>query len=199
MTLTLMLAAIVLAVFAITNLPAALGFSFRDFSSSVATMLERGLGPAQLIPGGLLLLVLVAAPLLLWGLWQEWTTSYTVDAEGLTYRTGAGVVLRYPWSAIRSVRTEDGDEAITNVYVQAGGERAIRNPLVRWLHRTAIGVDRIPIYAGVEERDELVARIVERAGLPMISGERTLDEAKSLRGNSAAALEQGRQGAANNS
>jgi hypothetical protein len=42
--------------------------------------------------------------------------------------------------------------------------------VLRWLHRQAFGRSRIPIYARVADRDELIAEIVARAGLRMGDG-----------------------------
>jgi len=41
----------------------------------------------------------------------------------------------------------------------------IRNPLLRFLHAQAYGRKKLPIYAGVTERDQLLAEIRQRAGL----------------------------------
>jgi hypothetical protein len=41
----------------------------------------------------------------------------------------------------------------------------VRNRLLRFLHAQAYGRTRLPIYAGVEDRDELLAEIRQRAGL----------------------------------
>jgi hypothetical protein len=165
MTLILIAAALLLAVFALLTLQTALGFRYLNFAATFGAALGAGFGVGQLIPAALLLLMLVAAPLLLWSLWEEWSTSYTVAADGLTYRTIGGISLHYPWSAIRTIRRGEGDEAIAELIVAPGADAQIRNPALRWLHRQAFGQDRVPIYPGVEARDQLVAQIVEYARL----------------------------------
>ena len=41
----------------------------------------------------------------------------------------------------------------------------IRNRLLRFLHAQAYGRTKLPIYAGLEDRDELLAAIGQHAGL----------------------------------
>jgi len=156
-TLILIIGAILLWIFALSVLRSTLGIGAQEFN-------PWELGAGKLIPAAVLITMLVAAPLLLWSLWEEWTTSYTVGDDGLTYRTVPGIALHYPWSAIRGLRQGDGDDAIAELIVQPDREQ-IRNPLLRWLHRQAFGANRVPIYADVEARDELVAEIFQRSGL----------------------------------
>lgn len=163
-TLILMIATVLIGGFALYTLQSTLGFRYLDFGPSVAAMLRRGLGPGELIPGGILLMMIIAAPLLLWSLWEEWSTSYSVSDEGLVYKTVPGIALRYPWSAIRTIRRRDEGEAIAEVVVTPGSA-VIHDPLLRWLHHQAFGANIVPIYPGVEARDELIGQIVERAGL----------------------------------
>lgn len=163
-TLILMLTAILLGGFALYTLQSTLGFRYLDFGPSVAAMLGRGLGPGELIPSGILLIMIISAPFLLWSLWEEWSTEYTVSPDGLRYSTVRGISLQYPWTAIRAVRRGEDNEAITEVVVDPRAA-SIRNPVLRWLHRQALGDTVVPIYAGVAERDALVAQIVEHAGL----------------------------------
>jgi hypothetical protein len=165
MTLLLMLAALLLIVFALYMLQGALGIRYSAFRSTLRAATTQGLGPAQLIPAGILLTMLVAAPLLLWSLWEEWSTSYTVADDGLTYRTTPGIALKYPWTAVKALRGADEDDAILELVVEPSPDARIRNPLQRWLHRQAFGRGRVPIYPGVAGRDELLAEIVERTGL----------------------------------
>ena len=170
LTLTLMAGAVLLWIFAVWMLPTTLGISYRDLSTTLGAAVQRGFGAAQLIPAGILIVMLVAAPLLLWSLWEEWSTSYTVGDDGLTYRTRAGIELHYPWTAIHEVRAGESEDSVVEVIVQPGVVRQIRNPLLRWLHRQAFGAHRVPIYADVEARDELLAEITRRSGLAPDAG-----------------------------
>jgi len=165
LTLMLMLAAVLLWIFAVTLLRTTLGLQYRHLFTSLSAALRSGPGVSQLIPAGIMLVFLVAAPLLLWGLWEEWNTSYTVADEGLTYRTTAGIVLHYPWAAISALRRGDRDQAVAKLLVQVDSSHQIQNPLLRWLHRQVIGMQYVPIYADVERRDELLDEIVQRSGL----------------------------------
>ncbi len=164
MILMLAVAALLLGVFAVSMLPSALGISYIH-PSTLGVVLRRGPSVGQLIPAALLLAMLIAAPLLLWSLWEEWSASYAVADDGLTFRTVAGIALYIPWSAVRDLRTPDADDAIAELAVDPQINAQIRNPAVGWLHRQAFGGDRIPIYPGVEARDELIGQIVARAGL----------------------------------
>lgn len=164
-TIILMLGAILLWVFAFWTLPSTLGIRYLDLASTLRAAIAGGLGPGRLIPAGILIMMLVAAPLLMWGLGEEWSTSYTVAEDGLTYRTVAGIALHYPWGAIRALRQDGADDTVADLIVQTDATGQIRNPILRWLHRQAIGARRVPIYADVESRDELVAEILQRSGL----------------------------------
>jgi hypothetical protein len=165
LTLTLMLAAVLLWIFAVALLRTTLGLQYRHLFTSLSVTLRGGLGVSQLIPAGIMVMLLVAAPLLLWGLWEEWNTSYTVGDDGLIYRTAAGIALHYPWTAIRGLRRGDKDQAVAKLLVLEDSTRQIHNPLLRWLHRQAVGTQYVPIYADIEHRDELLDEIVQRSGL----------------------------------
>jgi hypothetical protein len=43
--------------------------------------------------------------------------------------------------------------------------RQIRNPFLRFLHGQAYGRNKLPLYAGLQDRDELLAEIRRRASL----------------------------------
>ena len=43
--------------------------------------------------------------------------------------------------------------------------RQIRNPLLRFLHGQAYGRTKLPLYAGLQDRDELLSEIRQRASL----------------------------------
>lgn len=139
---------------------AALGIDYTDPGPTLRATLQDGLGVARLIPAGVLLALIVIAPLLLWSLRQELSSSYTLSDAGLTYRIAAGT-LHYPWTAIRGIALED-DETLGAVLVTPDILKHIGNPLSRWLYRQAFGVDRVPLYAGVESRDELVREITRQ-------------------------------------
>ena len=178
LTLTLMVAALFLWLFAFWTLRTTLNIRYLDLASSLSATLQAGLGAGQLIPAAILIVMLVASPLLLWGLWEEWGTTYTVGDAGLTYRTGAGITLHYPWTTNQELRGERSPDALAELIVRLDAADQIRNPFLRWLHRQAVGANRVPIFADVEARDELVAEIVRRSGLKTANGD--LDQSNSV-------------------
>ncbi len=149
-TLIMMIAAILLWVFALWMLPSTLGVRILALRSTLAAAISAGFGVSQLIQAAILIVMIVSAPLLLWALWEEWNTSYTVGEDGFTYRTTGGVVLHYPWSHVRELRTDEGDTA--ELIVSNDGIAPIRQSWRRWLHRQGYDLGRIPIYAGIEAR-----------------------------------------------
>jgi hypothetical protein len=165
LTLTLMLGTLLLWFWVIWLVGAgyaAPGMTFR-------AALQNGSDAAHVIPAGVLLAMIVVTPLLLWSLWQEWRTSYTLSDDGLTYRTAAGS-LHYTWPSVRGVEIKDDPKALGAVLVTPGGLKQIRNPLSRWLCRQTFGADRVPLYAGIENRDELVQEITRRIGSATTDG-----------------------------
>ncbi|GAC1647813.1 MAG: hypothetical protein NVS4B8_20630 [Herpetosiphon sp.] len=71
----------------------------------------------------------------------------------------------YQWNQVYDVRrsSEPRDDAIDDILVDPQAVRQIRNPLLRGLHLLALGRTRLPVYAGLEDRDGLVARIRARS------------------------------------
>ncbi len=126
-----------------------------------------GLTAAQAVPAFLMLVLLCGLPLMVWNLLEEWATSYTLTDEGLWYRTLRAVAIFYPWSAIHGLRRVDpeADEPVDELIVDRTAVADIRNPLVRVLHQLAFGRSRVPIYAGVDARDELLDEIRRRSNL----------------------------------
>lgn len=170
--LLLMLGAAGVWLFAIWKLPALLSseqvrVSYGNLFASLRAALEQGLSVNQIVPALLCVVLIVAAPLLIWNLLEEWSTTYTVRDDALVYDTVQGIAMVYPWSAIRAVRPVDPEarEPAYEVIVDPSALEQIGNPLLRWLHRQAFGRGRIPIYAHVAGRDALVREITRRAGL----------------------------------
>jgi hypothetical protein len=179
-TLLLMLGALVVWLFAVWKLPDLLStenvrVSYLHLSSTLAAAITDGLGVSRIVPALLFVVLVVAAPLLIWNLLEEWSTSYTVRDDGLLYDTVQGISVLYPWTAIKSVRRADPEARSPDheVIVDDVGVCQIGSPLLRWLHQQAFGRMRIPVYARVAERDELIAEIVTRAGLRTVETENT--------------------------
>jgi hypothetical protein len=153
--------------FAVWKLADVLGISYLRLPSTLRDAVAQGLAASQVVPALLLLVLIVAVPLLIWNVIEEWSTTYTVREDGLVYDTVQGISVRYPWSAIKGLRRVDpeAEEPVHELLVDQSGIYQINSRLLRWLHRQAFGRSRIPIYAHVVDRDELLAAIVSRAGL----------------------------------
>lgn len=137
--------------------------------------LDRGLSLGQTIPALLMVVLLVATPLVVWSILEELGAQYTLTDAGLRF-TSFGIALTCPWSSVVGIRRrhDDADDPIDEVTLRDDPSIQIRNPLVRWLHRQACGARRLPIYSGVENRDDLLREIRAHAGLndaqPALSG-----------------------------
>lgn len=123
----------------------------------------------QIIPALLMIVLIVATPLVVWNLLEEWSAGYTTTADGLRF-TAIGVDLTYPWSGIIGVRAvdDDTDEPMDELLFNADYTGAIRNPVVRFLHAQAYGRTKLPIYAGLAERATLLDEIRRQAPLPEV-------------------------------
>ncbi|HEU4328023.1 MAG TPA: hypothetical protein VFS21_33105 [Roseiflexaceae bacterium] len=167
--LILMVSALIIWAFALWTLRSTLGSTddpALGFAEALRINLDRGLTIGQIIPALLMVVLIVAAPLVIWNTLEEWDAAYTVADDGLHFRS-LGIALTYPWSGITALRRadDDVDEPVDELLLADDYTRAIRNPLLRFLHRQAFGRDRLTVYAGVERRDELLAAIRSRASL----------------------------------
>jgi hypothetical protein len=126
----------------------------------------QGLSIGQIVPALLMLVLIVATPLVIWNILEEWAAGYTPTETGLRF-TSLGVALIYPWAGIGAIRRvdDDSDEPMDELLLREDYTRQIRNPLLRFLHGQAYGRTKLPIYAGLQGRDELLAEIRQRAGL----------------------------------
>jgi hypothetical protein len=60
---------------------------------------------------------------------------------------------------------EDSDEPMDEIVLREDYTGQIANPLLRFLHRQAYGRLKLPLYAGLQDREELLSEIRARAGL----------------------------------
>ena len=136
------------------------------FWGTLRAKVDSGLGVSQIVPALLMLVLIVATPLLVWNIVEEWAASYTPTDEGLRFEA-LGVGLTYPWNAISALRRvdDDSDEPVDELVLANDFTGQIKNPLLRFLHAQAYGRKKLPLYAGLEARDELIAEIRTRAGL----------------------------------
>jgi hypothetical protein len=166
-TLILLVTAFAIWGFALWSFRSTLDISYHPlrFWNTLSTSIEDGLSVTQIVPALLMLVLIVATPLLVWNLLEEWAAAYTPTEEGLRF-TSLGVDITYPWSAIHAIRRIDDEreDPVDELLIQGNSHRDIRNPLVRFLHVQAYGRNKLPIYAGLEARDELLADIRQRIG-----------------------------------
>jgi hypothetical protein len=174
--IVLLLAALLIWAFAVWSFASTLGISYNPLRlwPSLQQSLAAGLGVGQVVPALLMLALIIATPLLFWALLVEWAAAYTPGADGLQFET-IGARLSLPWDAVRGIdRADDGvgshDEAqpqpFDELLLTGDTSAQIANPLVRFLHGQAIGHGRLPLYDGVERRDELIAEIQRHLAAP---------------------------------
>ena len=162
LTLVLLVAALLIWVFAIWSFASTLRISYHPFElwPSLMQSMAAGLEVGQVVPALLMLALMVATPLLIWNLLEEWAAAYTPAPEGLQF-VSLGVRLTYPWPAIVALRRadDDADEPLDELLLDRDYSTQITNPVTRFLHRQAYGATRLPIYPGLEARDALIAEI----------------------------------------
>lgn len=167
--LVLLIGALIIWVFALWNFRNTIATSSDPNAGLLEALrenIDRGLSVGQVIPALLMLVLIVATPLVVWNILEEWGASYTPTDDGLRF-TSLGVTLTYPWNGIIGIRRldDDTDEPLDEVLLDADHTTQIKNPVLRWLHGQAYGRRRLPLYAGLEDRDALLEEIRLRSGL----------------------------------
>ena len=164
--LILLVGALIIWIFALWTFGSTLGINPVAFWSTLRASIEQGLSISQLVPALLMLVLIVATPLVIWNICEELAAAYTPAEDGLRF-TALGVHLTVPWDGIGAIRRvdEDSDEPMDELLLREDYTRQIRNPLLRFLHAQAYGRTKLPIYAGVADRDDLLAVICQRAEL----------------------------------
>lgn len=167
-TIILLIGALAIWGFALWSFSSTLGISYHPsfFWSTLTKSIDEGLTISQIIPALLMLVLIVATPLLVWNLLEEWAATYTPTESGLRFES-LGICVVYPWQAIQRVQRvdDDSDDPIDELHLTDDYTNQIRNPFLRFLHAQAYGRQRLPIYAGLENRDELLTEIRHRANL----------------------------------
>jgi hypothetical protein len=167
-TLVLLVAALIIWAFAVWSFASTLRISYNPLQlwPSLQQSLAQGLGVGQVAPALIMLVLIIATPLLVWSLLEELSAAYTPTAEGLRVET-LGARVTYPWAAIAGVRRhDDADEPFDELVVSDDQSSQIASPLVRFLHRQSAGPGRLPVYPGLEQRDELIAEIQRHLAAP---------------------------------
>jgi hypothetical protein len=166
--LILLVGALIIWIFAIWTFGSTLGISYNPvaFWSTLRANIEQGLSISQLVPALLMLVLIVATPLVIWNICEELAAAYTPAEDGLRF-TALGVKLILPWAGISAIRRvdEDSDEPMDELILREDYTSQIHNPVLRFLHAQAYGRTKLPIYAGVADRDDLLALIHQQAEL----------------------------------
>jgi hypothetical protein len=168
----LLVGALIIWAFALWTFRSTLGLGFNPIAfwgalrSSVEGENGQGLSISQIVPALLMLVLIVATPLVVWNILEEWAAAYTPAEDGLRF-SSLGIALTYPWAGIGAIRRvdEDSDEPMDELLLKEDYTRQIRNPVLRFLHAQAYGRTKLPLYAGLEDRDELLGEIRQRASL----------------------------------
>ncbi len=167
-TIILLLSALAIWGFALWSFRSTLDISYNplEFWPTLRASINAGLSISQIVPALLMLVLIVATPLLIWNLLEEWSSAYTPTDDGLHF-AALGITIVYPWEDIRSLRRidDDSDEPVDELILVADHTRQIGNPVLRFLHTQAYGRLRLPIYAGLNEREQLLADIRQRTEL----------------------------------
>lgn len=160
--LVLLVAALLIWMFALWSFASTLRISYNplQFWPSLLASLGQGLTIGQVVPALLMLVLIVATPLLIWSLLAEWAAAYTPTPDGLRFES-LGVRVVCPWNQVRAVRPvdADADEPFDELLLDSDPSAQIGHPVARFLHRQSWGANRLPIYPGLEEREELLAAI----------------------------------------
>jgi hypothetical protein len=173
--LILLVGALIIWVFAIWTFGSTLGISYNPlaFWGTLRASVEQGLSISQIVPALLMIVLIVATPLVIWNICEELAAAYSPADNGLHF-AALGVKLLVPWAGISAIRRvdADSDEPMDELLLREDYTSQIRNPLLRFLHGQAYGRTKLPIYAGVADRDDLLAAIHEHAELIEGTGDR---------------------------
>jgi hypothetical protein len=170
--LILLVGALIIWAFALWTFRRTLGISYNPllFWGSLRAAMQgtdgQGLAIGQIVPALLMLVLIVATPLVIWNILEEWAATYTPTDSGLRFAS-LGIDLVYPWAGIGAIRQldEDSDEPMDELLLREDYTRQIRNPVLRFLHGQAYGRKKLPLYAGIQGRDELLNEIRRRTDL----------------------------------
>ncbi|MFM7679429.1 MAG: hypothetical protein ACKO83_11335 [Roseiflexaceae bacterium] len=167
--LLLMIGAALIWLFAVWVFQSTLAISVSDTQGTLDALqatFSEGLSVDRAVPALFMLVLMVAAPLTMWNIGMEWGVRYTPTADGLRYQS-TGVSLVIPWTSIGEIRAidADSDEPSHELRLKVDPTTQITNPLLRLLHAQAYGRAVLPVYAGIEHREELIDEIRRRAGL----------------------------------
>lgn len=158
----LLVGALLVWVFAIWSL-------ISTFQTSLPQLQSLSMG--HVLPALLMVVLIIATPFLIWNLLEEWAATYGTSDAGLRFES-LGVAITLPWSAVAGLRPadDDGDEPLDEILLRQDVGPQIANPILRFLHRQAYGARHLPVYAGLEDRAELLNEIRRNAAIAEMSG-----------------------------
>src|SRR5437868_2340455 len=101
----LLIGALIIWVFALWTFGTTLGISYNpvEFWGSLSNSVEQGLSISQIVPALLMLVLIIATPLVIWNIIEEWAAAYTPAEEGLRF-VALGIQLTYPWAGVVAIR-----------------------------------------------------------------------------------------------
>jgi hypothetical protein len=183
--LILLVGALIIWIFAIWTFGSTLGISYNpaELWGTLRASLEQGLSISQIVPALLMLVLIVATPPVIWNICEELAAAYTPTEDGLRFNA-LGVQLIVPWAGISAIHRvdEESDEPMDELILGEDYTGQIRNRLLRFLHAQAYGRTKLPIYAGVTEREDLLALIREHAELIERTEEQTTEDKEQATG-----------------
>ncbi|HEX5689339.1 MAG TPA: hypothetical protein VFX76_05025, partial [Roseiflexaceae bacterium] len=135
--LILLVGALIIWAFALWTFRSTLGISYNplEFWASLRASIQgengQGLSIGQIVPALLMLVLIVATPLVIWNILEEWAAGYTPTDDGLRFAS-LGVDLTYPWAGIGAIRRvdDDADEPLDELLLDKDYTSQIANPLL---------------------------------------------------------------------
>src|SRR5688500_675363 len=159
---------------------------------SLITILDDGITGVEWVSSLLMLGILLVAPMVAWTVHEEMNSRISVSDAGVRYRSLGGIDLAYKWDDLAgfqqvgrrgrvarfflgeeephtvstdssAVVDDEPEEEPKTKLLRVRDARATRisNPVVGFLHRQAHGA-AVPIYGGIEKREELLGEIRAR-------------------------------------
>lgn len=165
-----------------------LGFRPQNIGPSLKLLARRVIGAEgtqpitaeEAIPAVVMLVLLLVVPLLIWNIIEELRAAITVGPEGITFRS-LGIELHYPWEEVTNLQPvdEEAEEPMDELVVQQSRLSEAGSALARFLHWQAYGRHKLPLYGGLEDREELIEQIrphLDAASQPVGSEGKAVEE-----------------------
>lgn len=125
-------------------------------------LLPGGIDLGDAVPFVLMVGLLISTPLLAWNIIEELAVSVVISDDGLVFRS-AGIAISCSWNEVVGFSEVEAGSWLGgeggSVHLSRDCASAISNPLLRFLHWQANGPKRIRLYASLDDRESLQARI----------------------------------------